>query len=131
MRTSITTEYAPKALGAYSQGVVSGEFVYTSGQIGIAPQSMKLVDRVEAQIRQTLRNPKAIIEAGGGSLGDVVKLSAFLIERDAWPLVNKVMDEFFSASFPARTALDVAWPPLGAEVEIEAIVRLTVTGEDA
>ncbi|XAH26245.1 Rid family detoxifying hydrolase [Xylophilus sp. GW821-FHT01B05] len=124
MKTIITTEQAPKALGAYSQGVVTGDFVYTSGQIGIAPQSMKLVEGVEAQIRQTLTNLKAIVEAGGGSLADVIKLSVFLIEKDSWALVNKVMGEFFTAPFPARTALGVAWLPLGAEVEIEAIVRL-------
>jgi reactive intermediate/imine deaminase len=120
----INTEHAPKALGAYSQGIKHGDLLITSGQIGIDPTTMKLVEGVENQIRQTFANLKAICEAGGGSLGDILKLTVFLIDRDAWPLVNKVMAELFSGQFPARTALGVAWLPLDAKVEVEAIVRL-------
>lgn len=120
----ISTPGAPKALGAYSQGIKQGDLVVTSGQIGIDPTTMKLVEGIEQQIRQTFANLAAICEAGGASLNDIVKLTVFLIDKNAWPLVNHVMTELFAGQFPARTAVGVTWLPLDAEVEIEAIVRL-------
>ena len=123
-KSIISTEHAPRALGAYSQGVRTGDFLYTSGQIGIDPVSMQLVEGVEHQIRQTFLNIQAICEAEGADLSRIIKLTVLLVEQDSWPLVNKVMQEMFSGPFPARTAFGVAWLPLGAAIEVEAVVRL-------
>jgi reactive intermediate/imine deaminase len=123
-KSIISTEHAPRALGAYSQGVRTGDFLYTSGQIGIDPVSMQLVEGIEHQIRQTFLNIQAICEAEGADLSQIIKLTVLLVEQDSWPLVNKVMQEMFSGSYPARTAFGVAWLPLGAAIEVEAVVRL-------
>lgn len=123
-KSIISTEHAPRALGAYSQGVRTGDFLYTSGQIGIDPVSMQLVEGVEHQIRQTFKNLQAICEAEGADLSNIVKLTVLLVEQDAWTLVNKVMQEMFVSPFPARTAFGVAWLPLEAAIEVEAVIRL-------
>jgi len=124
LKSTISTKYAPSALGAYSQGTRTGDFIFTSGQIGIDPLSMKLIDGVENQIRQTFKNLKAICEAEGASLANIVKLTVLLVDPGSWILVNKVMQEFFTSPYPSRTAFGAAWLPLGAAVEIEAVVRL-------
>jgi reactive intermediate/imine deaminase len=126
-KSVIVTDDAPSALGSYSQGVVSADNsrLYTSGQIGLDPKTLKLVDGIEAQIRQTFSNLAGICSAAGGSLESISKLTVYLISRDDWSLVNQVMDELFTKPFPARTAVGVSWLPLGAVVEIEAVVDLS------
>lgn len=128
----ILTDDAPSALGSYSQGIVSADKsrLYTSGQIGLDPKTLKLVDGVEAQIRQTFSNLAGICSAAGASLESISKLTVYLVSRDDWSLVNQVMDELFTKPFPARTAVGVVWLPLGAVVEIEAVVDLSNVKHD-
>lgn len=121
---TIATDAAPAALGTYSQATVCGRTIYTAGQIGLDPQTMKLVEGAEPQIRQVFANISGICKAAGGGLGDIAKLTVYLTDAAHWPLVNKVMGELFTAPYPARTAIGVAWLPLGAVVEVEAVVVL-------
>lgn len=124
----IATKAAPSALGSYSQAVINNNTLtlYTSGQIGLDPNSLELVTGVEAQIRQTFSNLEGICKEAGASLNTITKLTVYLVSRDDWALVNKIMDELFTKPFPARTAVGVVWLPLGAVVEIEAVVDLSV-----
>jgi reactive intermediate/imine deaminase len=120
----IATAKAPTALGSYSQGSRRGHTLYTSGQIGLDPKTLKLVDGIEAQIRQSFANIEAICGAAGATLECITKLTVFLVEKDDWAHVNRIMAELFSGAFPARTAVGVVWLPLGAAVEIEAIAEI-------
>jgi reactive intermediate/imine deaminase len=120
----IETAKAPTALGSYSQGRRSGRMLYTSGQIGLDPKTLKLVDGIEAQIRQTFANIEAICEAAGATLESITKLTVFLVQKDDWAHVNRIMAELFIGDFPARTAVGVVWLPVGAAVEIEAIAEI-------
>ncbi len=124
-RTIISTDRAPRAIGAYSQAVRAGDTVYLSGQIPLLPETMALVegDR-EAQIRQVFGNLSAVAEAAGGSLADVVKLNVFMTDLGDFALVNQVMAEFFTAPYPARAAVGVAALPRGAAVEMDAVMVL-------
>lgn len=124
-KNCISTNGAPAALGSYSQAIRSGETLHTSGQIGLDPNKLTLVEGAEQQIRQTFANLKAICEAAGATLNDISKLTVYLIAREDWTLVNQVMGELFTKPFPARTAVGVVWLPLGAAVEIEAVVSLS------
>jgi 2-iminobutanoate/2-iminopropanoate deaminase len=118
----VVDQNAPKVLGPYSVGVQAGQLVFTAGQIGISPESGKIVDGgVEAQARQALENLKRILEAAGSSLENVVKTTVFLADMQDYAVVNQVYAEYFTADFPARSAVQVAALPAGAEVEIEAI----------
>ena len=123
-RETIITEAAPAAIGTYSQAVKVGNTVYLSGQIPLDPQSMELVEGVEAQIRQVFDNLTAVAAAAGGSLADIAKLSIFLTDLSHFALVNQVMAEYFQEPYPARAAIGVAQLPRGAIVEMEAIMVL-------
>lgn len=125
MKNHISSEGAPAALGSYSQAIRSGNTLYTSGQIGLDPSKLTLVEGVEPQIRRTFANIKAICEAAGATLDSISKLTVYLVAREDWALVNQVMGEIFTKPFPARTAIGVVWLPLGAAVEIEAVVSLS------
>ena len=111
-------------MGSYSQGSRSGQTLYTSGQIGLDSNTLKLVDGIEAQIRQSFANIKAICEAAGATLDCITKLTVFLVEKEDWVHVNRVMEELFDNGYPARTAVGVVWLPLGAAVEIEAVAEI-------
>lgn len=118
----ISTENAPKAIGPYSVGTRAGHFVFTAGQIGIDPATGKLVEGgVEAQARQALTNLKHILESAGASLETVLKTTVFLQDMADYAAVNAIYADFFTANFPARSAVAVAALPAGAAVEIEAI----------
>ena len=119
---AVTTEGAPAALGTYSQATVCGRTIYTAGQIGLDPKTMLLVDGAEQQIRRVIDNIAAICASTDCRLGDIARMTVYLVDASHWPLVNKVMAEYFEAPFPARTAVGVAWLPLGAVVEIEAVI---------
>ncbi|MFZ3192407.1 MAG: RidA family protein [Moraxellaceae bacterium] len=123
-RTVIHTELAPAAIGTYSQAIRVGNTVYLSGQIGLDPYSMQLVDGIEAQIRRVFDNLKAVCEASGGSLADIAKLNIFLIDLGNFQLVNQIMGEYFAQPYPARAALGVASLPRGALVEMDGVVEL-------
>jgi 2-iminobutanoate/2-iminopropanoate deaminase len=121
-RTIIKTDQAPAAVGPYSQAVRIGNLVYTAGQIPLDPATGKLVEgTIEAQTRRVLENLKAVLEAAGSSLTNVVKTTVFLQDMGDFGAMNGVYAQFFGASPPARSAVEVAALPLGAEVEIEAV----------
>ena len=121
-RQVIHTENAPAAIGTYSQAILVGNTLYLSGQIGLDPYSMELVEGIEAQIRRVFDNLKAVCEAAGGSLADIAKLNIFLTDLSNFQLVNQIMGEYFAQPYPARAALGVASLPKGALVEMDGIV---------
>ena len=124
-KTIISTPLAPAAIGTYSQAVKVGDggyTVYLSGQIGLDPASMQMVDGIDAQIVRVFDNLKAVAEAAGGSLADVVKLNVFLTDLGHFAKVNETMDKYFSEPFPARAAVGVAALPRGALVEADGVL---------
>ena len=121
-RQVIHTENAPAAIGTYSQAILVGNTLYLSGQIGLDPYSMELVEGIEAQIRRVFDNLKAVCEAAGGSLADIAKLNIFLTDLSNFQLVNQIMGEYFAQPYPARAALGVASLPKNALVEMDGIV---------
>ena len=123
-KTIISTPHAPAAIGTYSQAVRVGDTVYMSGQIGLDPASMQMVDGIDAQIVRVFENLKAVAEAAGGSLADVVKLNVFLADLAHFARVNETMAAYFSAPFPARAAVGVKELPRGALVEADAVMFL-------
>lgn len=115
---------APQAIGTYSQAVKVGSTVYLSGQIGLDPASMQMVEGIEAQVHRVFQNLRAVTEAAGGSMADVVKLNVFLTDLSNFALVNTIMAEYFSAPYPARAAVGVASLPRGALVEADGVMEL-------
>jgi reactive intermediate/imine deaminase len=121
----IATAHAPAAIGTYSQAVkASGPTVYISGQIGLDPKSMHLVDGFEAQAVQVFENLKAVAEAAGGSLADAVKVTIFMTDLANFSKVNEIMARYFAEPYPARAAVGVASLPRGAVVEADAVLVL-------
>ena len=121
-RQVIHTENAPAAIVTYSQAILVGNTLYLSGQIGLDPYSMELVEGIEAQIRRVFDNLKAVCEAAGGTLADIAKLNIFLTDLSNFQLVNQIMGEYFAQPYPARAALGVASLPKNALVEMDGIV---------
>lgn len=121
-KTIIQTAGAPAAIGTYSQAVRVDRTVYLSGQIGLDPASMQMVDGIEAQIHQVFKNLAAVAAAAGGSLSDVVKLNVFLTDLSHFPKVNEIMAQYFVAPYPARAAVGVAALPRAALVEADAVM---------
>jgi len=121
----IHTEHAPKAIGTYSQAVKVGNTVYLSGQIPLVPETMLMVEGgIEAQIVRVFENLKAVAEAAGGTLSDVVKLNVFLVDLGHFPVVSEVMARYFQQPYPARAAIGVAALPRASAVEMDAIMVL-------
>lgn len=121
----ISAEQAPKAIGPYSQAVKVGHFVYSSGQLGLDPVSGALVaGGVEAETRQALSNLKAVLEAGGSGLDQVVKTTVFLRDMNDFSRMNAVYAEFFTTNPPARATVQVVALPRNGAVEIEAIALI-------
>ncbi len=124
-KTPIHTDSAPAAIGTYSQAIQSGSFVFLSGQIPLDPSTMEIVDGdFEARARRVFENLKAVTEASGGTLDQIVKLTIYLTDLDNFATVNSVMAEFFKEPYPARAALGVVSLPKGSDVEAEAILAL-------
>jgi reactive intermediate/imine deaminase len=124
-KTIINTELAPQAIGTYSQAIKVNDTVYLSGQIPLDPETMILVEGdISAQITQVFNNLKAVAEAAGGNLSDVVKLNIFLVDLTHFPIVNEIMGRFFQAPYPARASVGVAALPKAAQVEMDAIMVL-------
>jgi reactive intermediate/imine deaminase len=121
-KTIIATHNAPSAIGTYSQAVRVGDTVYMSGQIGLDPATMQMVDGIDAQIVRVFENLKAVAEAAGGSLADIVKLNVFLTDLAHFARVNETMATYFHAPFPARAAVGVKELPRGALVEADAVM---------
>jgi reactive intermediate/imine deaminase len=123
-KTIISTAGAPAAIGTYSQAVRVGDTVYLSGQIGLDPQSGQLVEGIDAQITRVFDNLKAVAEAAGGSLGDLVKVNIYLTDLGNFAKVNETMAKYFTQPYPARAAVGVASLPRGAQVEADAVMVL-------
>ncbi len=118
----ISTAGAPAAIGTYSQAVRVGNTVYLSGQIGLNPVSMEMEEGIDAQIHRVFSNLRAVVEAAGANLGDVVKLNVFLTDLSHFGKVNEAMAQYFMTPYPARAAVGVATLPRGALVEADGVV---------
>ncbi len=119
----IKTNQAPEAIGTYSQAVKVGNNVYLSGQIPLKPDTMTLVEGgIDIQIRQVFDNLRAVANAAGGGMADIVKLNIFLTDLSHFPIVNEIMAQYFQKPYPARAALGVASLPKEAGVEMDAIM---------
>ena len=124
-RLPINTDRAPAAIGPYSQAVRRGDTVYLSGQIPLDPNSGLLVEGdIDAQARRAFDNLRAVCEAAGGSLDDVVRLGLYLTDLGQFAAVNAVMADYFDAPFPARSTIGVASLPRGAQFEVDAVMVL-------
>ena len=124
-KTVIHTDQAPAAIGAYSQAIRTGNTVYLSGQIPLVSETMQLVsENFEEQAHQVFKNLRAVCEAAGGSLNDIVKLNAYLTDLSHFATFNAVMEQYFATPYPARAAVGVASLPRGALVEAEAVLVL-------
>lgn len=125
MKQIIRSDRAPKAIGTYSQAVKAGNTVYLSGQIPLVPETMEVVKGgIDAQIRQVFDNLKAVAEAAGGSLANIVKLNVYLTDLTNFPVINEIMATYFEAPYPARAAVGISALPKGVNVEMEAIMVL-------
>ncbi len=121
----VHSDNAPGAIGTYSQAIQSGNLVFMSGQIPLLPATMEIVEGdFEARATQVFENLKAVAEAAGGTLDQIVKVSIFLTDLNDFATVNAVMEGFFNKPYPARAAIGVASLPKGVDVEAEAILAL-------
>jgi len=124
-RRTVATDKAPKAVGPYSQAVVSGSFVFTAGQIPLNPATGELEQTdIETATRRVLANLDAVLRAAGSSLERAVKLTVFLTDLGLFSRMNEVYAEFFKGEPPARSAVQVSALPRGAMIEIEAVATL-------
>jgi len=121
-KTIIATKEAPAAIGPYSQAVRVGDTVYMSGQIGLDPTTGMLVEGIEAQSHQVFLNMRAVAEAAGGTLDDIVKLTVFVVDLGDFVKVNEILQSYFKSPYPARSTVEVAGLPRGARLEVEGIV---------
>lgn len=122
-REQIFTAAAPAPVGAYSQAIKAGNHIYVSGQVALVPGEKALVSEdVETQIHQVFKNLGAIIEAAGASFSRVVKFTVYLHDLADFHTVNRIMAEYVPEPFPARVAIQAAALPLGAAIEIDAIL---------
>lgn len=123
-RKVISTPNAPAAIGTYSQAVQVGDFVYMSGQIGLEPGTMQMVDGIEAEIVRVFENLKAVAEAAGATLDHAIKFNIYLTDLANFAKVNEIMATYLQQPYPARAAVGVAALPRGAQVEAEAVLYL-------
>lgn len=122
---AIHTTLAPAAIGTYSQAIQEGHVVYLSGQIPLDPKTMELCSQeIRDQIDQVIKNLRAVCEAAGGSLAQVVRLTVYMLDLNHFPLINEAMMQYFTEPFPARTSIGVSALPRGAQVEIDAMMVL-------
>ena len=118
----IHTTEAPKAIGTYSQGIKSDNFVFTSGQIPINPQSGELIKGdFKSEVKQVLINLNGVLKGGGSSLQQAIKLTVFLTDLSHFAQVNEIFNEFFPDNPPARSAVQVSALPMNARIEIDAV----------
>ena len=122
MKTVIESKEAPAAIGTYSQAIRAGDAVYLSGQIGLDPSTMRLVEGVDAQIHRVFRNLDAIAHAAGLDLGRAVRMTVYLTDLANFGKVNEIMAQYVPQPYPSRAAVGVAGLPRGALVEIDAIL---------
>jgi 2-iminobutanoate/2-iminopropanoate deaminase len=121
----IKTSKAPEALGTYSQGSKVDNLVFTSGQIGIDPATGILItDNFKEEVLQVLNNVSAILDAGGSSIDELIKLTVFIKDISNFKAVNDIFSSFFSTDYPARSLVEISDLPAGANIEIEAIGKI-------
>lgn len=121
-RKTIYTEKAPKPIGPYSQAIVAGDFIFTSGQIPIDPKTNQIVQGdIKEQTKQVLENLKAVLEAAGATFDDVVKVNVYMRDLNEFPAMNEVYSEYFKNSPPARTTVEVSRLPRDVKIEIDLI----------
>jgi reactive intermediate/imine deaminase len=124
-RTPVHTDHAPAAIGPYSQAVRSGNTVYFSGQIALDPATGEVVaGGIEAQARRAFDNLRAVAEAAGGSMNDIVRVGLYLTDLSQFAAVNAVMAEYFEAPYPARSTIEVSALPKGVAFEVDAVMVL-------
>ncbi|MGL5749716.1 MAG: RidA family protein [Paraclostridium sp.] len=123
-KCAVVTENAPKALGPYSQGIIVGNMVYTSGELGIDPSTMKLKETIEEQTRQALENIKAILIASKTSMSEVIKVTLYITNIDDFAKINAIYSQYFTQPFPARSVVQVSKLPLNAQIEIDAVALI-------
>lgn len=121
MKSVVATEKAPAAIGPYSQGIRAGKVVFTSGQLPADPETGILASGAAEQTRRSLQNVRAVLEAAGAKMEDIVKVTVFLKDMGDFSSMNAVYAEFFPSEYPARSAVEVARLPKDALVEIEAV----------
>ncbi len=125
LKEPIQTNKAPKAIGAYSQAIKSGEFLFISGQIPLNPETMKIEDSsFEDSAQRVISNLENICKEAGASLDNIVKLNIYLLDLENFDTLNKIMEERFSEPFPARATVEVARLPKDVMIEMDAIVSL-------
>lgn len=124
MKKIINTEHAPAAIGPYSQGVIVGDLVYTSGQLPLNPETKVLETEIKAATKQSLENCKAILEMAGALLDKVFKTTVFVKDLNDFAAVNEVYGTYFNENPPARSCVQVAKLPMDAPIEIEVIAKL-------
>lgn len=118
----ISTQKAPQAIGPYSQGIIAGNMVYTSGQLGIDPENGEIVSSsIQDEARQSLKNLEAVLKEADVKLTDVIKITVFVKDLNQFAEINEVYSEFFSEQKPARSCVEVARLPKDGNIEIEAI----------
>lgn len=121
----ISTPLAPQAIGTYSQAIKVDQTVYLSGQIALDPKTMTVVEGdISVEIRRVFDNLRAVAQAAGGDLADIVKLNVYLTNLSHFPIVNEIMAEYFQQPYPARAAVGVAALPKGVGVEMDGIMAL-------
>ncbi len=118
----IHTVAAPKAIGNYSQAIRSGNTVYLSGQIPLEPETMEMVEGIEAQVHRVFQNLRAVAAAAGGTMSDIVKLNIYLTDLSHFGMVNDIMIQYCPSSYPARAVIGVAALPRSALVEMDAVM---------
>ena len=121
-REIVSTPDAPAAIGTYSQAVRAGDTIYMSGQIGLDPATMQMVEGIDAQIVRVFENLKAVAAAAGTTLDAAVKFNIYLTDLGNFAKVNEVMARYVAQPYPARAAVGVKELPRGALVEADAIL---------
>lgn len=121
-KSYVSTNKAPSAIGPYSQGIVSNNVIFTSGQLPINPENEKLIEgNIKEATKQCIENIKAILVEAGFTLKDIVKITIFITDMNNFGFVNEIYGEYFNKHKPARTCVEVSKLPKNAEIEIEAI----------
>lgn len=125
MKKPISTDRAPKAIGPYSQAIIANGFAFLSGQVAFDPATSQIIDGdIAEQTARVIENLKAVLEASGSSLGQVVKTSVFLKDMNDFAKMNEVYARYFSDTSPARSTVEVARLPRDVRVEIDCIALI-------
>ncbi len=125
MKTIISTDKAPSAIGTYSQAVKVGNTVYLSGQIPLVPETMEVIsNNFEEQAHQVFKNLSNVCEAAGGCINDMVKVNIFLTDLSVFATVNEVMSQYFKEPYPARAAIEISALPKGVAIEIDGVMEV-------